>query len=82
MKDKKTTTEKWWVDHSLDLEKKLKASEAEVARLKEALKHVAGEALDSYRRVALLGEEVNKLRGKPESVKPYEQYRHEQALKK
>ena len=52
------------INYASDIEKKLIASEAEVARLREALRVVADTALDTFNRVAVLGQELNALKNK------------------
>jgi hypothetical protein len=47
-----------------DVRVKLSKSEAEVARLREALRVVADTALDAFNRVAVLGQELNALKNK------------------
>lgn len=58
------TAKQWWINHASELGEKLKASEAEVARLREALRVVADTALDAFNRVAVLGQELNALKNK------------------
>jgi hypothetical protein len=43
--------EKWWINHSWELREKLDASEAEVTRLREALKLVAQVASDTQKHL-------------------------------
>ena len=47
-----------------DVRGRLSKSEAEVARLREALRVVADTALDAFNRVAVLGQELNALKNK------------------